>query len=80
MVENTSLTNSKTSSEKKEFEENSYCLITHGKMGSQRGRTKRWWVQYERCCMIRAYQRICGRKHATLQFMCKTIVLIEYLA
>jgi transposase InsO family protein len=53
-------------------------LITHSKMGSRRGRTERLWVQHERCCMIRDYQCICGRKHATLWFI--IVVLIEYLA
>jgi hypothetical protein len=33
MVENTSLKNSKTSATEKEFEENSYRLITHNKWG-----------------------------------------------
>jgi hypothetical protein len=80
MVENTSLMNSKTSATEKEFEENSLCLITHSKMGSRRERTERSWVQHERCCMIRAYQCICGQKHAILLFMCRTVVLIEYLA
>jgi hypothetical protein len=66
MVENTSLMNSKTSVGKKEFEENSQFLITHNKMGSQRGRIERSWVKHEQCCMMRAYQSICGWKHATL--------------
>jgi hypothetical protein len=44
MVENTPLMNSKTSAENKEFEENSYHLITHRKMGSQRGRIEQLWV------------------------------------
>jgi transposase InsO family protein len=57
-------------------------IVPHNpqKNGSRRGRTERSWVQHEWCCMIRAYQCICGRKHATLWFMCKTVVLIEYLA
>ena len=45
------------------------ALITHNRMGSLRGRTKRSWVLHERCCMTRAYRCTCGRKHPTLRFM-----------
>ena len=80
MVVNTSPINSRTSTAKKEFRENWLCLITHSRMGSQKERTKHLWVKQERCCMIRAYHCICGRRHETQWYLWKTAVLIGYLA